>query len=188
MFVVVVGASFAEPGSPLVAGLEAELGADVEVVGVGVRGAPLTRWLPRTLAEHGRTLAEADAVVVVELGGNGVPDPADVDDAHRELRAFGAPVVWLDPPRWPSSSPAAPRRAQTAAALARAGVPVARSGWAPAETQLAGDRAHLTPGGYRAMARAFAGPIRSQLRGGPPPWVPPAAALLVAVLALAVFR
>lgn len=180
MTVALVGASFVEPSSPLVAALDAALPDGAE--GFGVRGAPLARWAARVLEpDMRRRLAASSLVVVLELGGNGVPDPATVQRVHDELESqTGVRVVWVAPPRWPAGTAAADARARTLAALERAGVPLLRSGWVPSDAQVSRDGVHLTTAGYRALANALAPSIKAVLGAAVPPWAPPAVALVLA--------
>jgi len=172
--ILVVGASFAEPGSPFVAELDRQLGA----VGAGVRGASLDRWLTATLARsdlRGRT------VVVLELGGNGVAGTAVIEAADAALKARGALPFWVMPPRWPSGTRVEAARSQAARNLDAARVDVLRAGWAPVRADLAPDEVHLTPVGYRAFARAVV-PTLTGI-GGEGYWT--ALATLAVVLVLA---
>lgn len=167
MKVVLVGASFVEAGSPLVVALEvqlsAELGEPVEVVGLGVRGARLPRWLAEARRNRDE-LASSTLIGVVELGGNGVPGPNEVRAAHNELEEMG-PVVWVDPPVWPSGTIRTAREA-THEAIVDAGVPRVRTRRVVSSSDLAPDGAHLTRTGYRRFAEAIAPAMARRLKGG----------------------
>lgn len=176
--VAVVGASFVEPGSPLVASLGALLrdahGREVRVVGLGLRGRSLSGWLSGLEADRAAldVLRAASLVLAFELGGNGVPAAADVVAADRRLRALAAaPVLWVDPPEWPVPGRTATRRDAARAELATSGVDRIRHGYVPAVADVAPDGAHLVRRGYQRFAAAVAPFASRRLRrtGSIPP-------------------
>lgn len=127
--ITIVGASWVEPGSPLVRAFTETLTEVEDVKTAGVRGAVIRGWLEAAEAE---TLT-GRVVVVVEMGGNGAPTSAQVLAANATLVEKGAStVLWATPPVWPIEGETKDRRAATAAAITEAGV-----------TQIAG--AVLTP-------------------------------------------
>lgn len=187
--IAVVGASFAEPGSPLVATLSALLrdahGRPVDAVGLGLRGRALGGWLSGLEADRAAldALRAADLVLVLELGGNGVAGPEQIAAAHARLRALAAaPVLWAEPPEWPIPNATARRRSAARAALVDSGADRVRHGYVPSVSEVAGDGAHLTREGYRRFAASLAPFVSRRLRrtGSIPPV---AVGLLFAALA-----
>ena len=148
---LIAGASYAEPGSPLVAAIAAAL-PGFTVTAAGLRGRSLGRWLPEFSARA--DLRGAD-VLIVELGGNGVASVADIHDAEATIRALGARSVrWTLPPTWPVSGTIARRRAEARANIEAANVTTVRGGAIEA-SDVAGDGAHLTRSGYASWGHTL---------------------------------
>lgn len=117
MDVVAIGGSLVEPGAPLVVAIADLAGDDVAVTARGRRGWSLADWLshPDDLVA---AVAGADAVVVVEWGGNGVPSSSDVRTFQSAIGERGRRrVVWVDPPAWPSGTRVSEARRATLARI-----------------------------------------------------------------------
>jgi len=151
-YVLLLGASFAEPGSALALGLQEATGRPVRAR--GLRGATLDEWLADALSRP-EELQQAHAVYVVELGGNGVPSPQAARRAHQQLLQLASgPVRWAPVPTWPLDNRTRERRARTQRALHEAGVPFAGGPVQLAPGDVAPDGVHLrTPALHRMGAR-----------------------------------
>lgn len=149
MTVSLVGASFVESGSPLVAQLRAQLG---DVFTYGVRGAKIGPAVDAWMSAH-PSGSMTDALVF-EMGGNGPPTSEQVREAHRRLATRARSVRWVLPPEWPVQGRTKANRDAARVAILGAGVPVVRHAFAPRSSELARDGQHLTPDGYRRFASA----------------------------------
>lgn len=189
LVVALVGASFVEPGSPMVDALGALLrdahGREVRVVGLGKRGRSLAAWLSAVEGSRAdlEVLRSSALVLVAEFGGNGIASADAIGAADRRLRQLsGGPVLWMEPPRpWPGSERVAAGREGAARELVASGVPRVRHLYAPARSHVAPDGAHLTREGFRALAGAVAPFASRRLRGTGGGWVPLVVALGVVV-------
>jgi lysophospholipase L1-like esterase len=157
----VVGASFVEPGSPLVAELGVKLGS---VVTHGVRGSTVAKWLEAF--KKAVPVGTRDPLLVFEMGGNGVTSSDAVKRAHAELVTRARDVRWVLPPEWPIAGTVKTNRDAARAAILAANVPTIRHGWQPSRSDLSGDGQHLTPAGYRKFADAVAAVSSSSSSSG----------------------
>lgn len=144
--VVVLGASWAEPGSPLVRAL-AQTMAAYDVTAAGVRGASIARWTGELAS---RDDLRGSTAIVVEMGGNGAATRQQVLEANSAIIAKGARGVWALPPRWPVAGVTQQRRDATRRAILSAGVPIVQTGPLTA-AEVSGDGVHPTRAGYTRL-------------------------------------
>jgi hypothetical protein len=148
--VIVAGASWAEQGSALV-GAIAEAMPAYEVTAAGVRGATIGRWYRDVMQ---RDDLRGALVLVVEMGGNGIPATQLVRDAQRGLESKGARVAWALPPVWPVAGTIGTRRAAAKRSILAARVPTVAT-VAIGAADVGRDGVHLTRGGYRSIGLAI---------------------------------
>jgi hypothetical protein len=159
--IVLLGASFAEPGSPLAAELERVLKR--EVIARGVRGATLREWSSAANVAAWRSLPDGTALVL-EMGGNGPVDEATVARVHAQLLTHFDDVYWVIPPRWSQSGQVAERRATATRAIRAAGVPIIDTRMTTSSRDVAGDGTHLSVYGYTRYARLIAAGVGGRAR------------------------
>lgn len=149
--ILLVGASYAEPGSPLATAIRFAMGVS-SVEAAGVRGAALRRWLPRVLER-----VQGRDVVVAEFGGNGVPTASEIEDADAAMRRAGARSVrWILPPVGAYRHGTLERReAARQAVRAARGITVIEHRFVASDLDVAGDGQHLTLLGYAHFGAAL---------------------------------
>ncbi len=147
MTVALVGSSSFEPGSPLVAALQRELGVPVRAF--GVRSSTVRDWNARELSG-----LDGAGRILVYLGANdGAVNAADVAELDARLAAF-ARVDWLALPRY--IAPNMRRRADAfELAAERANVSLVRTRFQPVAEDFR-DEVHFTTVGANKFAREVA--------------------------------
>lgn len=155
----VFGASYAT-SQAMKAALASAANTAVTLHGIG--GVPITQWAAQLPAPGSMA---GKVIVVLELGGNGIPSAEAVRDADRALWASGASLVlWCVFTGWPDAALRAKR--EETGRIVRANARVSAVLPTPRLDVLTSDHVHLTPDGYRTLGTLIATKIAAAIAGG----------------------